>query len=331
MTKILVVDDEAAVRFALKKVLEKDGYEVFLAENGPTAINFIKDCSQAADIVISDFKMPGMDGLETLTEIGKINPEITRIMLTGYATLDRAIDSVNIGIDGFLTKPFDNNELRAKVREFNMKRRLKQFVSEQVLSELQKAGDDLIPRRKSVSILFADIRGFSAMSEKMTPKELSSMLNYHFFKPLDKIVFEFNGTLDKHIGDSIMAIFGAPMAYDNTALRTVDCALKMREKMAEINQTLGDMNMKISIGIGISTGEAMVGIFGSPIKKEYTAHGIPVILASRLERMAKEDDILICPATYEEIKSSVKAKALDHVTVKGLEKEMTIYSITGKA
>jgi len=327
----MVVDDEAAVRMALKKVLEKDGYDVILAENGRAAVNLIKDCYQAADIVISDFKMPGLDGLETLTEIGKINPEITRIMLTGYATLDRAIDSVNIGIDGFLTKPFDNNELRAKVREFNMKRRLKQFVSEQVLSELQKAGEDLIPKRRSVSILFADIRGFSAMSEKMTPKELSSMLNLHFFKPLDKIVFEFNGTLDKHIGDSIMAIFGAPMAYDNTALRTVHCALKMREKMAEINQGLGEPSMKISIGIGISTGEAMVGIFGSPIKKEYTAHGIPVILASRLERMAKEDDILVCPATYEQIKTGVQVKALDHVTIKGLERDITVYNIIGKA
>jgi CheY-like chemotaxis protein len=74
MTKILVVDDEAAVRMGLKKVLEKDGYDVLVAEDGQTAIDVIRNCFQAADIVISDFKMPGMDGLETLTEIGKLNP-----------------------------------------------------------------------------------------------------------------------------------------------------------------------------------------------------------------------------------------------------------------
>jgi class 3 adenylate cyclase len=328
MTKILVVDDEAAVRMGLKKVLEKDGYDVLVAEDGQTAIDVIRNCFQAADIVISDFKMPGMDGLETLTEIGKLNPEITRIMLTGYATLDRAIESVNIGIDGFLTKPFDNNELRAKVREFNMKRRLKQFVSEQVLSELNKTSEDLVPSRKRISILFADIRRFSAMSEKMSARELAEMLNNHFFKPLDNIVFEYNGTLDKHIGDGIMAIFGAPMSYDNNSMRAVLCALKMREKMAEINETLTKMD--ISIGIGIGTGEAMVGIFGSPIKKEYTAHGQPVILASRLERMAKENEILVSASTYDEIKATIHGEAIDHVTVKGLEKELTIYKITGK-
>ncbi len=112
--------------------------------------------------------MPGMDGLETLIEVGKINPEITRIMLTGYATMESAIESVNAGIDGFLTKPFENIELRAKVREYNVKKRLKQFVSEQVLMELQKDVRIMIPRKQVVTVLFTDIRGFSGLSERMT-------------------------------------------------------------------------------------------------------------------------------------------------------------------
>jgi DNA-binding NtrC family response regulator len=138
MTGLLIVDDEGGVRRFLKKVLSKDGYRIILVENGKEAFDIVRDNGQDIEIVISDFKMPDIDGLETLIEIGGINPEITRIMLTGYATMESAIESVNVGIDGFLTEPFENIELRAKVREYNIKKRLKQFVSEQILAELQR-------------------------------------------------------------------------------------------------------------------------------------------------------------------------------------------------
>ena len=209
MIGLMIVDDEEGVRRSLRKVLEQDGYDIRLAENGQQAVQMVQQNREPIEIVISDFKMPGMDGLETLIEVGKINPEITRIMLTGYATMESAIESVNAGIDGFLTKPFENIELRAKVREYNVKKRLKQFVSEQVLMELQKDVRIMIPRKQVVTVLFTDIRGFSGLSERMTVDELSQMLNLHYFSPLDNIIFEYNGTLDKHIGDSIGDLWGA--------------------------------------------------------------------------------------------------------------------------
>ena len=122
--KILIVDDEEGIRTALKKVLKKDGYEVILAESGAEAIDIVKKHINEIETVISDFKMPGLDGLETLQQIGRINPEIIRIILTGYATLERAIESVNSDIDGFLTKPFDNNIIKLKIKEFLVKKRL---------------------------------------------------------------------------------------------------------------------------------------------------------------------------------------------------------------
>jgi adenylate cyclase len=155
--------------------------------------------------------MPGIDGLETLIEIGRINMDVTRIMLTGYATMASAIAAVNEGIDGFLTKPFENDELRAKVRECILKKRLKQFVSEQVMTALQRDDKALMPRRLDVSVLFTDIRGFTTLSEKLDPSELSALLNHHYFAPIDNIIFRHNGTVDKHIGDSVMGIFGAPV------------------------------------------------------------------------------------------------------------------------
>jgi len=327
MIKILVVDDEEGVRISLKKVLQRDGYEIVLAESGMEAIDFVRNHINEIDFVISDFKMPGLDGLETLTEIGKINPEIIRVILTGYATLDRAIDSVNSDIDGFLTKPFDNNEIRLKIKEFHVKKRLKQFVPYQVLDELQKFSENLVPRHQKVTILFTDIRGFSKIAETLTPLELSELLNLHYFYPLDNIIFKHNGTLDKHIGDSIMGIFGAPLTQDDDAKRAVACAIEMRNKVAEVNEEMGLKNMKIPVGFGISTGDSMVGIFGSAIRKEYTALGRPVNVAARLERIALENQILICSKTYETVKDFFKVEKIDHINLKGMEGEKSIYNV----
>ena len=330
--KILIVDDEEGVRFSLKKVLDREGYEVLLAERGLEGIDLVRKFPEDIETVISDFKMPGIDGLETLTEIGRINPDIIRIILTGYATLDRAIETVNRGIDGFLTKPFDNNEIRAKIREFIINKRLKQFVSEQVLQEMQSKGGRLIPRKQTVSVLFTDIRGFAEMTAVMSAQEITALLNTYYFLPLDRIVFEFGGTLDKHIGDSIMAIFGAPLSDKDDAVRAVSCAIKMRDTMAEINRTLTlGKGPRIPIGIGIATGEVMVGIFGSPIKREYTVLGTPVNLASRLERIAGEDQILICNETFQMVRDAFRVTAIDHVSFKGIEGQKSIFNVIGAA
>src|SRR3972149_2521749 len=121
MIGLIIADDEEGVRRSLSKVLERDGYLIFPAADGEEAIRIVQGNDKNIETVISDFKMPGLNGLETLKEIGRLNPEITRIMLTGYATMESAIESLNAGIDGFLTKPFENIELRAKVREYNIK------------------------------------------------------------------------------------------------------------------------------------------------------------------------------------------------------------------
>ncbi|MFA4916761.1 MAG: adenylate/guanylate cyclase domain-containing protein [Syntrophales bacterium] len=328
MMGLMIVDDEEGVRRALRKVLEIDGYSIFLAASGEEAIRNIQDNSKDIETVISDFKMPGIDGMETLKEIGKINSEITRIMLTGYATMGNAIEAVNAGIDGFLTKPFENVELRAKVREYNIKKRLKQFVSEQVLTELHRKGENITPQKQKVSVLFIDIRGFSEISENMSPQELSDMLNTYFFLPLDSIIFEYNGTLDKHIGDSIMGIFGAPVAYNDDAARAVMSAIKMREEMVRVNK-LRSTDRQISVGIGISTGEVMAGIFGSPRKKEYTVFGPPVNLASRLVSIAGANQILICDETYRQVRDMVQAEKVPPVSIKGIKRSFDVYNVVG--
>ncbi len=330
MNGLMVVDDEEGVRRSLKRVLEKDGYRIILAETGEEALDIVRGDGRDIETVISDYRMPGMDGLETLIEIGRLNAEITRIMLTGYATMASAIEAVNAGIDGFLTKPFANDELRAKVREYTIKKRLKQFVSEQVLAGLQKDMKSLLPRRVTVSILFSDIRGFSCLAERLNPAELAELLNNNYFTPLDSIIFGHNGTLDKHIGDSIMAIFGAPVAGDNDAHRAVLAALSMREEMARINAGITEVDRKIAVGIGIATGEVMAGVFGSPWKKEYTAFGALVNLAKRLEHGADKDQILVCGETARLVQDVVHMNKMEVRAIRGLTGSPEVYSVLGR-
>ncbi|HOO90238.1 MAG TPA: adenylate/guanylate cyclase domain-containing protein [Syntrophales bacterium] len=329
MTGLLVVDDEEGVRRSLKKVLERDGYSVLLAEDGDQAIRIVRENPYRIETVISDYKMPGIDGLETLIEIGKINPEVTRIMLTGYATMESAIESVNAGIDGFITKPFSNIELKAKVREYNLRKRLKQFVSEQVFSEMSKGEEHIRSEKRKVTVLFSDIRSFTELSESLNIEEMCELLNICYFSPLDAVICRHNGTLDKHVGDSIMGIFGAPLTFEDDAVRAVTCAIEMMEEIERINSGRSATDRKISIGIGISTGEVMAGIFGSSRKKEYTVMGSTVNVASRLEKLARARQILMCGNTYDEVKDHIRSEDMGPVMLKGMDRKVNIYNVLG--
>jgi adenylate cyclase len=330
MNGLLVVDDEEGVRRSLKRVLEKDGYRIVLAENGQEALEIIRSGEQEIETVICDYRMPGMDGLETLIEIGRMNTEITRIILTAYATMANAIEAVNAGIDGFLTKPFENEELRAKVRECTIKKQLKQFVSEQVMTEIQKNAQTIHPRRMLVTVLFSDMRGFSGLSERLTPPELSELLNRYYFTPLDNIIFAYNGTLDKHIGDGVMAIFGAPISGSDDALRAVHAALTILEEIAGINASIPEEDRRIAVGIGIATGEVMAGIFGSSRKKEYTVFGAPVNLASRLENLAKAGQIFVCDSTAHLVEDFVQLEKITGSTIKGVANNPEVFRVLGR-
>lgn len=324
MSVVLIVDDEEGVRRSLKKALGSEAYELFSARDGREALEMVRD--NPIDIVICDFKMPGMNGLETLVEIGKSDPEVTRIILTGYATLENAVDSLNSGIDGFLTKPFDNRELRQKVRDFHIRKKLQQFVSEQVFSEMQKSSEAMLPNSREASVLFIDIRSFSRLSENLSPRELSVVLN-SYFSPLDNIICEFDGTVDKHIGDGIMGIFGAPVSFGDDAERAVRAALKIIDEISGINASLQSRGIKLSVGIGISTGEVMAGIFGSNRKKEYTVFGAAVNLAARLEGIAGENEILICPETQKKIEGRFPTRIMGTPALKGIERRIDIFKV----
>jgi adenylate cyclase len=282
-------------------------------------------------IVVSDYKMPGLDGLETLARVGHINPEVTRILLTGYATMDSAIRATNDGLDGFLTKPFDNIELRNKISEIVIRKRLRQFVSDQVYEEIKKDPTVMSPRKHKVTILFSDIRRFTEMSQKVPPEEIAAFLNDYYFTPIGEIAYRYDGTVDKHIGDCIMVVYGSPISHGDDIVRAIESALQMQEASRAISRKLEETNgFRLRIGIGICTGEVVTGVFGSLRKREYTAFGMPVNVAARLEKLAKGGEILVSETTYKEVSHRFGAERLTpSFPVKGLKTPISIYRILG--
>ena len=146
MNGLLFIDDEEGIRRSIVRALGKESYEVFTASDGNSGIDLLKKHVAHISTVISDFRMPGIDGLQTLMAVYRLNPEITRIILTGYASVETAIQATNQGIDGFLTKPFDNTELRAKIHDISVRKYLRPFFPESVFQEMNKSAGKLKPR-----------------------------------------------------------------------------------------------------------------------------------------------------------------------------------------
>jgi adenylate cyclase len=210
---------------------------------------------------------------------------------------------------------------------------LQQFISEQVYREIKNSSGVLSPTCQETSILFADIRGFTRMSQAISPEIIVSYLNNNYFTPMGEIAYQFNGTVDKHIGDSIMVVFGAPVTYQDDAVRAVQTAIAMQKKAREIDDELKKKNgLRLRIGIGISTGKVFSGVLGSLRKKEFTSIGMDVNIAARLESMAKKGEILITERTYNkladsEITESISIEELPQVTVKGVDEPFKVYRV----
>jgi adenylate cyclase len=200
-------------------------------------------------------------------------------------------------------------------------------IAEKILSDPEK--NFWQGERRRATILFSDIRGFTAMSEHMSPEEVVRRLNEYLSVMID-IVFEYNGTLDKFIGDAVMAVFGAPVGMDNDEERAVRAAVAMQEAMEQLRRRWEEEGAPdFKIGIGINTGEVVVGNIGSDQRVEYAAIGDPVNLASRLEALNKEygTSILISETTYQAVASLVEARPIDRVAVRGRQQAVAIYEV----
>jgi adenylate cyclase len=195
---------------------------------------------------------------------------------------------------------------------------------EQVVSgklQLEKGG-----ALNEVTLLFSDIRGFTSMSERRQPQEIVRMLNEYFELMVD-VIFQYSGTLDKFVGDEIIALFGAPVAIPHAPLKAVQCALDMLRVLKEFNRTrIAEGQNEIKIGIGINTGTVVTGAIGSSRALQYTAIGDAVNTASRLCSVAKAGEVILSEETFRLVQDQVEVVPLPPVRVKGKSDELRIFN-----
>ncbi len=221
-----------------------------------------------------------------------------------------------------------------ELKKKQLKSTFSKYVSPAVVDELLKSEDNLKlgGRRQRMSVFFSDVRGFTTISEKLAPEELSRVLNL-YLTPMTELVFANKGTLDKYIGDAIMAFFGAPIFDENHAEQACRTALQSLKKLTELQQVFKEQNLPyIDIGIGINTGEMSVGNMGSNIVQNYTVMGDSVNLASRLEGTTKEYGIriIINETTNQDVKGKFITREIDRVKVKGKNLPVAIFELLGE-
>lgn len=199
------------------------------------------------------------------------------------------------------------------------------YVSKDVVTHLLKneKSIELGGQEREVTAMFADIRGFTSLAEKMTAHEVISFLN-HYFGDMTDLVFKHEGTLDKFIGDALFALWGSPLPDKQHALKAVSCALEIQHRLR--TQHRKDMP-RINLGIGICSGPAVIGNMGSKQRQEFTAIGDTINTASRLSGITEGGQIVITESTYKLIKDKVNCKKLPSIKVKGKEKELVIYEV----
>jgi adenylate cyclase len=217
------------------------------------------------------------------------------------------------------------------VREQRERRRLSQFFSPDVVREVVRYKDEgsLTTGRRTVTVLFSDIRGFTSISEKLEPEQVAEMLR-EYLSEMTEVVFKYGGTVDKYIGDCIMALYNVPFADSEHALNAVRTALEFQERTIAVSRRWeAKLGVTIRNGVGINTGEAVVGTLGSRQRLEYTAIGDTINLGSRLESITKDykTNIIISEFTYAHVKDHFVTKELGDVTVKGKSRPVKIYAV----
>jgi len=209
------------------------------------------------------------------------------------------------------------------------------YVSPAIVNEILSSPEklELGGVKQSVTIFFSDVRGFTTISEKLDPQALSQLLN-RYLTPMTEIIFKNKGTLDKYMGDAIMAFFGAPIKYSNHPEMACLTALESVEKLKELQAEFQKEGLPhIDIGIGLNTAAVSVGNMGSDIVRNYTVMGDGVNLASRLEGINKEygTRIIMSEYTYQEVKNLFTCREVDKVRVKGKREPVTIYELISRS
>jgi class 3 adenylate cyclase len=269
-----------------------------------------------ARIADGDFKehveVPNRD------EFGRLTVNLNRTS-TRLATLYNDLSELNQNLE---------KTIEEQLAQLRRAEKLRRYLAPQVADAVLSGGGSvgLASTRRNLTILFADIRGFTSMAERMEPEELIDSLNQYFTAMTD-VVFRHGGTLDKYVGDGILAFFGDPIPFEDHAERAVATAFEMRHELDALRGTWVERGEDLNVGIGISTGYVTVGNIGSATRTEYTVIGNHVNLASRLATIAEPHQILVSERTLIAVRDHVEATPLDEISLKGVNRPIRIFEI----
>ena len=363
--KILVVDDTPANVKLLADLLAVKGYAVSTAVNGEEAL--AKVGTEAPDLVLLDVMMPGLSGYDVCRRIRE-NPDTALLPVVLVTSLDpqqERVKGIEAGADDFLSKPINQPELFARVRSllrvkslqdevrrqaddikaWNAKLeqrvheqmaqlerlgRLKSFFSPQVAEAIVAGGGEelLKTHRREVTVVFTDLRGFTAFTDSTEPEEVMEVLHaYH--AELGQLILAHGGTLEHFAGDGMMIIFNDPMPMERPAHEAARMALAMQQVFGPLADGWRKRGVELGLGIGIATGYATLGAIGFEGRWDYAAIGSVPNLAARLCGEAKAGEILLDRKALARLEGAARTEAAGELTLKGFGKPVPALRLLG--
>jgi adenylate cyclase len=353
---VLLVDDQKMIGEAVRRMLatEKD-IDFHYCQDPSQAIKTAT--AIAPTVILQDLVMPEIDGL-LLVRYFRENPATRAVPLIVLSSKEEPIvkaEAFARGANDYLVKLPDRLEVIARIR-YHSRGYINLLERNEAFAQLEKANrfirstfgrylsDDIVNtilespaglslggEKRTVTIMMSDLRGFTAMSERLLPESVVSIINV-YLEAMTEIILKYQGTIDEFIGDAILAIFGAPIGREDDARRAVACALEMQGAMAEVNRKYLEAGYPaLAMGIGINTGDVVVGNIGSSKRTKYGVVGRHVNLTSRIESYTVGGQILISESTAAACGPILRIDSELEIMPKGVREPITIYEVGGIA
>jgi len=361
--RILVVDDNETNRDILITRLAKHGYELLQAADGEEALESV--ALNAPDLILLDVEMPKLDGFEVCRRLRKdpATPFIPIILVTARAATQDVVTGLEAGADEYLTKPIDQAALVARVRsmlrvkelhdrvqeqatelaawtrtleqrvseqvdELGRMNRLKGFLSPQIAKLVVSSGEDklLESHRRDITVVFCDLRGFTAFAERAEPEDIIAVLQ-DYYRCLGEQIDRFEGTLQHFAGDGLLIIFNDPIPCADAAERAVRMAIEMRERVAALLGKWRRLGHELGFGVGIASGHATLGSVGYEGRFHYSATGSVVNLGARLCAQADDGQILIDSRVHLAVEPLVAVEPIGELELKGFHRAVRAFNV----
>jgi class 3 adenylate cyclase len=353
--KILIVDDEPFNLDLLEQELMDYDYVIERAADGVQALE--KTDSFNPDVILLDYMMPKMNGLEVVKRLREnaTHKGIPVILLTAKATQEDKIAGLDAGADDYVTKPFDSFELLARVRammrikgmhdaleewnrtladkvnqqvkELQRMERLKRYLSPQIAETILGNEADLFKtHRREITVVFLDLRGFTAFSDNAEPEEVMDVLR-HYHAEMGQLVFKYEGTLERFMGDGIVVIFNDPILCENHVQRAAQMAIEMRDRVKDLRAAWLKKGYDLDLGVGLAAGYATLGTVGFESRMDYGTIGNVPNLAARMCAEAKGGQILTDRKTMSKLEDNFAAEPLEELHLKGISRPIMAFNI----